>query len=89
MFRQPTAPQLSYLAHQAQIQSYAHEALHRLGRIGYMHWDGGTPNMLDGDHVLMIRSRGDVNVTILAHWFHDPTGYRYAIEAAIESALAA
>jgi len=54
-----------------------------------MHWDGGTPNMLDGDHVLMIRSRGDVNVTILAHWFHDPTGYRYAIEAAIESALAA
>jgi hypothetical protein len=38
----------------------------------------------------MIRSgSADVTVKIAAHWFRDPTGYRHAILAAIETALAA
>ena len=89
MLRQPTAQQLSYLASQVQIERYVQQALRDRDQIGSTHWDNGTPDMLDTDHVVMICSRGDFYVTILAAWFRDPTGYRYAIEAAIESALAA
>jgi hypothetical protein len=89
MLRQPTAQQLSYLSSQAQIERYVQRALRDRDQIGSTYWDGGTPEMLDTDHVVMIRSRGDVNVTIRAVWFRDPSGYQYAIVAAIETALAA
>src|SRR5258708_21624375 len=89
MFRQPTTPQLSYLEHQAKIDRYVQQVLRERDRIGSTHWDNGTPEMLDGDHMLMIRSRGDVNLTILAPWFCDPTFYRHAIWAAIETSLSA
>jgi hypothetical protein len=92
MLRQPTAPQLSYQSHVLQINGYVYAALRDRDQIGSIHWDGGSTDMLDdsADHVLMIRTGpADVNVTIAAHWFRDPTGYQHAIATAIETALAA
>jgi hypothetical protein len=91
LFRQPAAPQLSYQSHVLQINRYVHAALHDRGQIGSIHWDSGTTGLLDdsADHLLMIRSGpSDVNVTIAARWFRDPTAYRHAIAAAIETAIA-
>src|SRR5258708_28862577 len=87
MFRQPTTPQLSYLEHQAKIDRYVQQVLRERDRIGSTHWDNGTPEMLGGDHMLMIRSRGDVHVTILAHWFCHPTFYTTPLVAPTQPAL--
>lgn len=92
MLRQPTAPQLSYQSHVLQINRYVYASLRDCDQIGLIHWDGGSTGMLDdsADHVLVIRGGpADVNVTIAAHWFRDPTGYQHATVAAIETALAA
>jgi hypothetical protein len=84
----PTEDQLSYQRRTVRLCQIAQAVVTRHNRLDTVTLDDGAVPMLpdSADHKLSIPTgAANVDVLILAHWFHDPDLYRDAIPAAVEA----
>ena len=90
MQREYSKQRLDYEASVVKLCNLAQAVMLRHGRTDRVTLDDGHTEMLanSADHKLRIPTlKGNVDVTIYAHWFRDPGGNRHAIEAAVEGAF--